>query len=73
MNRVIAIVGYANSGKTELICRLLEWFQRQGLNVAVLKHTHHQEVADTGKDTGRYRRAGASLVALAARDAQARR
>lgn len=59
-------MGTSNSGKTELICRLLEWFTHQGLRVAVLKHTHHQQIGDDGKDTGRYRQAGARLVALAA-------
>ena len=64
--KAIAIVGPSNSGKTVLICRLVEWFQAQGLEVAVLKHSHHPNLGDTGKDTGRYRRAGARNVALAA-------
>jgi len=59
-------VGPANSGKTDLICRLLEWFAGQGLRTAVLKHSHHRQLGDDGKDTGRYRRAGGRLVALAA-------
>jgi molybdopterin-guanine dinucleotide biosynthesis protein B len=62
----IAIVGPSNSGKTELICRLLEWFNGQGLRPAVLKHSHHQQIGDEGKDTWRYRQAGARLVGLAA-------
>jgi molybdopterin-guanine dinucleotide biosynthesis protein B len=60
------VVGTSNSGKTELICRLLEWLTAQGLRVAVLKHSHHQQVGDDGKDTWRYRQAGSRLVALAA-------
>ena len=64
--KALAIVGTSNSGKTELICRLLEWFTAQGLRVAVLKHSHHQQLGDDGKDTWRYRQAGARLVALAA-------
>ena len=65
-DKALALVGPSNSGKTELICRLLEWFANQGLRVAVLKHSHHQQIGDDGKDTGRYRQAGARLVALAA-------
>ena len=65
-DKAIAIVGPSNSGKTELICRLLEWFTAQGLRAAVLKHSHHQHLGDDGKDTWRYRQAGARLVALAA-------
>ena len=64
--KALALVGTSNSGKTELICRLLEWFAQQGIRAAVLKHSHHQRIGDDGKDTGRYRRAGARLVALAA-------
>jgi molybdopterin-guanine dinucleotide biosynthesis protein B len=59
-------VGISNSGKTELICRLLEWFTSQGLRAAVLKHSHHQNLGDDGKDTWRFRQAGARLVGLAA-------
>jgi molybdopterin-guanine dinucleotide biosynthesis adapter protein len=65
-DKAIAIVGLSNSGKTELICRLLEWFAAHELKVAVLKHTHHQHLGDDGKDTWRYRQAGGRLVALAA-------
>ena len=64
--KAFAIVGTSNTGKTELICRLLEWFSGQGLKVAVLKHSHHQNLGDDGKDTWRYRQSGAGLVALAA-------
>lgn len=63
--KAVAIVGPSNSGKTWLICRLLSWFQAQGRKVAVLKHSHHLNLGDTGKDTGRYRQAGALNVALA--------
>jgi molybdopterin-guanine dinucleotide biosynthesis adapter protein len=64
--KAFAVVGTSNTGKTELICRLLEWFGNQGLKVAVLKHSHHRNLGDDGKDTWRYRQAGARLVALAA-------
>jgi molybdopterin-guanine dinucleotide biosynthesis protein B len=64
--KAVAIVGPSNSGKTELVCRLVGWFRTQGLEVAVLKHSHHLNLGDTAKDTGRYRQAGARNVALAA-------
>ena len=66
MTKALSIVGFSGSGKTELICRLLDWFVRQGLKVAVLKHTHHHDPGDHGKDTWRFRQAGARVVALAA-------
>jgi molybdopterin-guanine dinucleotide biosynthesis protein MobB len=65
-SKAISIVGLAGSGKTELICRLLNWLAPQGLRVAVLKHTHHSAPGDRGKDTWRFRQAGARVVALAA-------
>jgi molybdopterin-guanine dinucleotide biosynthesis protein MobB len=64
--KALAIVGPSKSGKTELVCRLLEWFAAQGLRAAVLKHSFHPRLGDEDKDTGRYRRAGGRLVALAA-------
>jgi molybdopterin-guanine dinucleotide biosynthesis adapter protein len=64
--KAIAIVGPSNSGKTELICALLQWFAARRIKVAVLKHSHKQILGDAGKDTGRYRAAGGQLVALAA-------
>jgi molybdopterin-guanine dinucleotide biosynthesis protein B len=66
MAKALSIVGFSGSGKTELICRLLDWLVRQGLRVAVLKHTHHPDPGDQGKDTWRFREAGAQVVALAA-------
>ena len=67
--KAVAIVGYSNSGKTELICRLLPCLAARGLRVAVLKHSHHSDInlGDEGKDTWRYRQAGAQTVALSAR------
>jgi len=66
MTKALSIVGFSGSGKTDLICRLLDWLVRQGLKVAVLKHTHHHDPGDRGKDTWRFRQAGARVVALAA-------
>lgn len=66
MDKVISLVGPSGSGKTTLICRLLGWFGAQGLKVAVLKHSHKPGLGDDGKDTGKFRRAGARTVALAA-------
>lgn len=65
--KAISLAGPSGSGKTELICRLLSWFTSRGLKTAVLKHSHHRAaLGDEDKDTGRFRRAGAAAVALAA-------
>ena len=66
--RALSVVGLSQRGKTELICRLLQWLVRRGVQVAVLKHRHKTDLdpGDRGKDTWRYRQAGARAVALAA-------
>jgi molybdopterin-guanine dinucleotide biosynthesis protein B len=66
LHKTIAIVGPHNSGKTQLICQLLGWFEAQGLKVAVLKHSHKIGLGDEGKDTWSYSQAGAQIVALTA-------
>ncbi|MGQ9689235.1 MAG: molybdopterin-guanine dinucleotide biosynthesis protein B [Desulfobaccales bacterium] len=63
--RAVAVVGFSNSGKTGLICRLLPVLAARGLRVAVLKHSQHAD-PDRGKDSWRYRQAGAEVVGLAA-------
>ena len=58
--RIVAISGIKNSGKTTLICRLLENFKEKGLRVAVLKHDGHDFKPDVpGTDTYRQLQAGA--------------
>jgi len=62
----IAVVGSANCGKTTLICRLLTLAGGQGLRVAAVKHSHKAiDPEPPGKDTWRFRHAGAQSVALA--------
>ena len=58
--RIVAISGVKNSGKTTLICRLLEIFKEKGLRGAVLKHDGHDFEPDVpGTDTYRQLQAGA--------------
>jgi molybdopterin-guanine dinucleotide biosynthesis adapter protein len=70
MNRQVAmhrihIVGRKNSGKTTLVCELIQEFVRRGLRVASIKHTHHQHELDTpGKDSWQHREAGAAAVGI---------
>lgn len=66
MNRVFGIVGYSGSGKTTLIERLLPEFARLGKTVNVIKHSHHDlELEPPGKDSARFRAAGAAEVLVA--------
>ncbi|QSN63692.1 molybdopterin-guanine dinucleotide biosynthesis protein B [Caballeronia sp. M1242] len=63
---LFGITGRSGQGKTTLIEALLPWFRAQGLTVNVIKHSHHSiELEPPGKDSARFRRAGASEVLIA--------
>lgn len=67
--KVFGITGWKNSGKTTLICRLIEHFTAQGYRVSTIKHTHHDVQFDqTGKDSFKHRDAGAHEVLLASKN-----
>lgn len=62
---VISIVGRSGSGKTTLIEKLITHLTRKGRRVAVIKHMKHDfQVDRPGKDTHRYRQAGALAAAI---------
>ena len=65
--KAVALVGFSNCGKTTLICKLLSLAAERSFRVAAVKHSHKMlEVDPSGKDTWRFRQAGACTVALAA-------
>lgn len=58
-----AVVGKSESGKTELICDLIEGLKKRDCNVASVKHTRGDFNIDSEeKDTWRHSKAGADLV-----------
>jgi len=60
---LFGIVGWKNSGKTTLISKLIAEFSAKGLNVAAIKHAHHGfDIDHEGRDSFRYRKAGATTV-----------
>jgi molybdopterin-guanine dinucleotide biosynthesis adapter protein len=64
--KAIGIIGYSNSGKTTLIERLIPDFRTRGLTVSAIKNAHHGFDMDRpGKDSYRYREAGAGQVLIA--------
>jgi molybdopterin-guanine dinucleotide biosynthesis adapter protein len=64
--KAIGVIGYSNSGKTTLIERLIPLFQARGLKVSAIKNAHHGFDMDRpGKDSFRYREAGAGQVLIA--------
>lgn len=64
--KAFAVVGYKNTGKTTLVCRLVAELKRRGYRVGTLKHDAHDFRMDhEGTDTFKHRQAGADLVAIA--------
>ncbi len=60
---VIGLAGWSGSGKTTLAERIIAGLTERGVNVATIKHAHHQFDADVpGKDSYRHRTAGARQV-----------
>ncbi len=68
--KVISIVGHSGSGKTTLVEKLIRELCARGVKVATIKHAHHKVELDTpGKDSYRYKDAGAVMSVLLTRDA----
>lgn len=64
--KAIGFFGASGAGKTTLIERLIERFGLRGLRVAAIKHAHHGFDLDRpGKDSHRFRSAGAAQVLIA--------
>jgi molybdopterin molybdotransferase len=64
--RIYGVVGWKNTGKTNLVERLVTEITRRGLAVSTLKHAHHGvDVDQPGRDSHRHREAGAQEVLLA--------
>src|SRR5690606_26112138 len=62
---VLAFAGHSGSGKTTLITALVRALAGRGVRVAVIKHGHGFDVDRPGKDSWRFRMAGAHSVVLA--------
>lgn len=64
--RVFGIAGRSGSGKTTLIEAMLPQLAALGLSVNVIKHSHHDlQLEPPGKDSARFRQAGAQEVMVA--------
>lgn len=63
--RIIAVCGVKNSGKTTLLARLVEELAKRGMKVAVMKHDGHDFTCDIeGTDSHRLKEAGAYGTAV---------
>jgi molybdopterin-guanine dinucleotide biosynthesis protein B len=62
---VFIFVGHSNAGKTTFVEKLIPELTRRGQRIATIKHAHHKvELDTTGKDSWRYKQAGAALSML---------
>ena len=61
--KVCGIVGWKNSGKTFFAQKLIEYFANQKLNVASIKHAHHDfDIDKPGTDSFLHRQAGSQQI-----------
>jgi molybdopterin-guanine dinucleotide biosynthesis protein B len=64
--KAVGFVGDSGSGKTTLVEQLIAHFVRGGCRVAAVKHAHHGfDIDRPGKDSYRFRQAGAAQVLVA--------
>jgi len=63
---LLGFAAFSGVGKTTLIEQLIPLLTKQGLNIGLVKHSHHDiEMDKPGKDSYRLRKAGASQLVLA--------
>ena len=63
---ILGFAAYSGTGKTTLLKQLIPIFNTRGINVGVIKHTHHDvELDQPGKDSYELRHAGAKQTLLA--------
>ncbi|MGR9072211.1 MAG: molybdopterin-guanine dinucleotide biosynthesis protein B [Gammaproteobacteria bacterium] len=71
LNARIPIFGFAafsGAGKTTLLTHLIPLLKIRGLKIGLIKHSHHSfEIDKPGKDSFRFREAGARSVMLVSR------
>ncbi|GFN33350.1 molybdopterin-guanine dinucleotide biosynthesis protein B [Paenibacillus xylaniclasticus] len=62
---VIQVVGYKNTGKTTIVCRLTESLKQSGYTIATIKHDAHDfQIDHDGTDTWKHTQAGADMTII---------
>lgn len=65
---VLGFVAFSGTGKTTLLKQLIPSLKARGLQLAVIKHSHHEfDIDIPGKDSYELRQAGAEQVMVASR------
>ena len=61
--KIVGIIGWKNSGKTFLAQKLISYFSKLNLNVASIKHAHHDfDIDQPGTDSYLHRESGANQI-----------
>jgi len=67
--KIFGITGHKNTGKTNLMERVLKEIVSRGITVSTVKHAHHDtDIDHPGRDSYRHRQAGASQVILSTKN-----
>lgn len=62
---IFQIIGYKNTGKTTLVCRLTSLLKEAGYKVGTIKHDAHRFQMDhPGTDTWKHQQSGADMTAI---------
>lgn len=62
---ILGFAAYSGTGKTTLLTQMIPILKQRGLQIGVIKHSHHDfEIDYPGKDSHRLRLAGASPVMI---------
>jgi len=65
ITKIISFTGYSGSGKTTFIEKLIPVLKKRGLHTGLIKHDAHEfDIDKPGKDSFRYRAAGADVVGI---------
>tara|TARA_B100000989_G_scaffold48161_1_gene31408 strand:- start:1650 stop:2162 length:513 start_codon:yes stop_codon:yes gene_type:complete len=65
MTKVFGIVGWSGSGKTDIVCRLIDYYRKKNICVSSVKHTHHNfDIDKKGKDSFKQMISGSNEVVI---------
>jgi molybdopterin-guanine dinucleotide biosynthesis protein MobB len=63
---MLGFAAFSGTGKTTLLVRLIPFLEQRGIQVALIKHAHHDfDIDKPGKDSYELRKAGARQVLVA--------
>ncbi len=65
---IIGFAAYSGTGKTTLLEKLIPFLIQSGRQIALIKHAHHHfDIDQVGKDSDRFRKAGARQVIISSK------